>query len=184
MKKTNWRIILTATAITALAIFTWSYISNHNNEARLQQQLKVKSQLLQKNIDDLKRTQTDSKTLQQELDAVKAQLQARIDAKAQAVAYAETRVVFTGNCSDWLTQAGVTDLVSAMTLINRESGCNPYAVNKSSGSCNVAQELPCGKSGCQLGDGACSVKWMNSYVINRYGSWATALAHSYQYNWY
>ena len=90
----------------------------------------------------------------------------------------------TGSCSDWLAQAGVSDIQSAMTLIGRESGCNPNAVNPSSGACGVAQELPCGKSGCGLGDGACQVAWMKRYVEGRYGSFAAALNHSNTVGWY
>lgn len=90
----------------------------------------------------------------------------------------------TGTCADWIKSAGIVDVISANELIRRESNCNPNAVNPSSGACNVAQELPCGKSGCQLGDGACSVKWMNQYVIARYGSWANAVAFHDRMNWY
>jgi hypothetical protein len=104
----------------------------------------------------------------------------------QQAAYTASQAVVTysGSCAEWLAAAGVTDTASAMTLINRESGCNARAVNASSGACNVAQELPCGKSGCTLGDGACSVRWMSQYVIDRYGSFSGALAHSNQYGWY
>lgn len=89
-----------------------------------------------------------------------------------------------GTCAQWLAAAGVTDITDAMLVINRESGCNPYAVEPTSGACGVAQENPCGKSGCTFGDGACEVSWMNSYVLGRYGSWAAAYAHELAYNWY
>lgn len=89
-----------------------------------------------------------------------------------------------GDCASWLAAAGVSDISSAMTLINRESGCDPSIVNPSSGSCGVAQELPCGKSGCSLGEGACQVRWMNSYILERYGSWTNALGHSFSQGWY
>lgn len=85
-------------------------------------------------------------------------------------------VAVSGSCSDWLVAAGVTDIVDALALISGESGCNPLSYNSSSGACGVAQELPCGKSGCSLGDGACEVKWMNSYIQNRYSTWANAYA--------
>jgi len=90
----------------------------------------------------------------------------------------------TGNCALWLEAAGVTDTNSAMQLINRESGCNPYAVNASSGACGVGQALPCSKTGCAMGDGYCQVEWMDGYVKSRYGTWAAALSHSLNYNWY
>ena len=93
-------------------------------------------------------------------------------------------VAVSGTCEDWMQQAGVTDMINARILIMRESGCNPNARNASSGACGVAQELPCGKSGCSLGDGACQVKWMQGYVFARYGSWANAVAHSNSVGWY
>jgi len=88
-----------------------------------------------------------------------------------------------GNCDAWLKAAGVSDMGNAKELISRESGCNPGAVNSDSGACGVAQELPCGKSGCG-GDGACQVRWMNDYVESRYGSWSAAVAHHDAKNWY
>jgi len=89
-----------------------------------------------------------------------------------------------GSCDEWIASVGISDLASAKELIRRESGCNPYATNTSSGACGVAQELPCGKSGCSLGDGACQVRWMNTYVIGRYGSWAGAVNFHSLHNWY
>lgn len=88
-----------------------------------------------------------------------------------------------GSCAQWLAEAGVTDITDAMLIINHESGCNPLAVNSSSGACNIAQELPCGKSGCALGDGACDIVWMSKYVM-RYGGWAGAASHEEVYGWY
>lgn len=93
-------------------------------------------------------------------------------------------VSVSGSCADWIAAAGIKDVGNAQELINRESGCNPNAVNPSSGACGVAQELPCGKSGCSLGDGACQVRWMNSYVLGRYGSWAAAVGFHNANNWY
>lgn len=89
-----------------------------------------------------------------------------------------------GSCSEWMAAAGITDTANASYLIQKESGCNPYAVNKSSGACGVGQALPCSKTGCAMGDGACQTRWMNSYVLGRYGSWAAAAAHSRAYGWY
>jgi uncharacterized protein YabE (DUF348 family) len=91
---------------------------------------------------------------------------------------------FGGTCGEWMAAAGISDTGSASALIARESGCNPYAVNKSSGACGVGQALPCSKTGCSMGDGACQMIWMNQYVIGRYGSWSAALGHSYANGWY
>lgn len=89
-----------------------------------------------------------------------------------------------GSCAEWIAAAGISDVGNANELIRRESGCNPHARNSSSGACGVAQELPCGKSGCSLGDGACQIRWMNSYVVSRYGSWANAVSFHDSHNWY
>lgn len=149
----------------------------------------------------LKEERLKTENLQVENESLKANLQAKKEAEAKAVAEAKiakapapaavkptqaapARVAVAGNCGDWLAQAGITDTASAMTLIQRESGCNPNAVNPGSGACGVAQELPCGKSGCSLGDGACQVAWMRRYVEGRYGSFASALGHSNSVGWY
>ena len=138
---------------------------------------KIKTQLI-------KETETVKK-LEKENSDLKAKRQARLEALRQATYNTQIRVVaVSGNCSEWLAKAGVNDTANAIWLINKESGCNPNAVNQSSGACGVAQELPCGKSGCSLGDGACQVAWMQRYVFARYGSWANAVAHSQAVGWY
>lgn len=116
---------------------------------------------------------------------VAEQQQAQLEA-AREVQQSQAPVVVqpTGDCASWIAQAGITDVANAMRIINWESGCNPNAINRSSGACGVAQELPCGKSGCALGDGACQVRWMNQYVLSRYGSWAAAVAFHLVHNWY
>jgi hypothetical protein len=87
-------------------------------------------------------------------------------------------------CSEWMSQAGIDDIQNATTLLNWESHCNPNAVNPSSGACGLAQELPCGKSGCKLGDGSCEMKWFKEYVLDRYGSFAAAVQFHLIHNWY
>jgi len=91
---------------------------------------------------------------------------------------------FGGSCSEWMAAAGITDVANATYLIGKESGCNPYSVNRSSGACGVGQALPCSKTGCEMGDGACQTRWMNSYVLGRYGSWQAAADHHRNYGWY
>ncbi len=149
-------------------------------------------------LDDLSRKQAETSKIKAQLKAeaekakklesenadLKAKRQARL-ASIQATVRPNIKVVpVSGNCSQWLASAGVTDINNAIWLINKESGCNPNAVNKSSGACGVAQELPCGKSGCSLGDGACQIAWMQRYVFARYGSWAGAVAFHMSHGWY
>jgi len=62
-------------------------------------------------------------------------------------------------------------------IIAHESGGNAYAVNPHSGACGIAQELPCGKSGCTLGDAQCEINWMRNYCIVRYGSTYNAMLY-------
>ena len=66
----------------------------------------------------------------------------------------------------------------------KESGLNPYAVNKSSGACGLFQALPCSKLPCSLSDVACQAKWGVDYIKNRYGNPANALEFHYANNWY
>ena len=140
-----------------------------------------------------KQEREKAQNLEQENQSLKVNLQAKREAQA-AQTVAQTKqvtqkkqtvaVAANGTCADWLAAAGVTDVANAQELIRRESGCNPHAVNPSSGACGVAQELPCGKSGCSLGDGACQIAWMQRYVNGRYGGWAAAIAFHNAMGWY
>ncbi len=69
-------------------------------------------------------------------------------------------------------------------LIRRESTWNPYAINKSSGACGLAQALPCSKMGCELWDYECQIEWMLDYIDNRYGNPNKALDFHNLKNWY
>lgn len=94
-----------------------------------------------------------------------------------------------GNCEQWFREAGITDIVNARELLRRENaGCNPQLYNLSgSGACGVAQELPCGKSGCGIppnADGLCQIKWQKKYVEQRYGSYAAAIEFHNRNGWY
>lgn len=139
----------------------------------------------------LKQEREKAQGLEQENQSLKVNLQAKKAQAAKQVAQTQpstpkqnTAVAVSGTCASWLAQAGVSDHANAQELIRRESGCNPNAINPSSGACGVAQELPCGKSGCNLGDGACQIAWMQRYVVSRYGSWAGAIAFHNANNWY
>lgn len=91
-----------------------------------------------------------------------------------------------GQCNAWAAQAGITLDDSAIKLLERESHCNPLARNPSSSAGGIPQALPYTKMGCQLSieDAPCQLKWFYNYTINRYGSFANALAHSYSVGWY
>lgn len=89
-------------------------------------------------------------------------------------------------CNEWASQAGVSLPSAAITLISRESKCNPTICNPNGLACGIPQALPFSKTGCELSvaGAICQLKWMESYVMGRYGSWEAALSHSYANNWY
>lgn len=158
-----------------------------------EQELKQLEGTNQKTLDEKRRLEKKDQQQQQKIKELEQQLSvkrenARRLANAatltQTASAAPRAVTPSGSCADWIAAAGIGDVANANELIRRESGCNPQAKNPSSGACGVAQELPCGKSGCAWGDGACQVKWMNSYVLGRYGSWAAAVSFHNANNWY
>lgn len=187
--------------VIAAAVLYVQCLAPYTLEARQREQLESQQQLLEYKSQQLNSEKARSakeqkehdkqlKILKDKLKKTQKQLQAKrsLPKEASAVALAPTHSVPSvkpsGSCASWIKSAGISDVGNAVELINRESGCNPNATNPSSGACGVAQELPCGKSGCSLGDGACQVRWMNSYVLGRYGSWANAVAFHNANNWY
>ena len=191
------KAVLTGLVVVA-AVILYALLASHTHQANLERQLQeTKQQLnntteqyessteqnteLQRGIEELNRQKQE---LEKQLQAKKEQ-QARLAVISKQKAVAQpARVSVSGTCAEWIQAAGIKDVGNAVELIRRESGCNPNAVNKSSGACGIAQELPCGKSGCKLGDGACQVAWMNRYTLARYGSWSAAVAHHNAKNWY
>lgn len=91
-----------------------------------------------------------------------------------------------GNKDTWLAASNIPvgDWGYAEWLVQKESGWNPNAVNRSSGACGLAQALPCSKVPGNPHDPVNSLNWMNNYVNNRYGGWAGAVAHSRAKGWY
>jgi Transglycosylase SLT domain len=85
-----------------------------------------------------------------------------------------------------------------MAVIDRESGGNPNAVNKSSGAYGIGQFLASGGSPTNLGPNELKyfdyggnpntvsgqLKGMANYILERYGTPAAALAHENEYGWY
>lgn len=84
-----------------------------------------------------------------------------------------------------LNRQGIGDQFPALDYIySHESGWNPYSVNASSGACHLAQEWPCGKSGCNAADITCEVKWTIAYANERYGGlWAAQIYWENHGNW-
>jgi hypothetical protein len=110
---------------------------------------------------------------------------------------APTAVVPQGTHDDWLAAAGITDTFSANILISRENGSwDPCKMNGGAIDCaylgdrayGIPQALPGSKMASAGADWQTNpitqLKWMNTYVNDRYGSWAQALAFHYQNKWY
>jgi hypothetical protein len=187
LRQYNWRAIAIALLVVILSFGAWQYLSTKTNQAETQRKLEAKQSELTTKLNELDSTKLNAKQLEEakkQLEQQKAELEKQLQAKrstpqvyAQVAPKGHTAVPVSGTCDQWIAQAGITDVASARALIMAESGCNPNSYNRAgSGACGVAQELPCGKSGCSLGDGACQVRWMNGYVLGRYGSWANAWA--------
>lgn len=193
----NRKKLIIGIVVGVLALVIYSQIAHYTKESRLEKELERQTQVLQLKIKELdntaesaKQRQTQIEALQKELEQKTKELQAKRETQARALAEASQvvakpqAVAVSGSCEQWLAQAGVSDLGNARELIKRESGCNPNAVNSSSGACGIAQELPCGKSGCGMGNPVCQIRWMQGYVNARYGGWGGAVAWHNAHNWY
>lgn len=164
---------------------------NHKFDDVLNQKIETEEQKKEQ-VKQIEELQKQNEALQRDLQAKRQQQAEEAEKLARASVFAPQRAFaapanYGGSCAEWIAAAGINDVANANELIRRESGCNPNAVNPSSGACGVAQELECGKSGCSTppnGDGACQVRWMDKYVHERYGSWAAAVAFHSAHNWY
>ena len=85
-----------------------------------------------------------------------------------------------------MAAAGIpeADFDHTYQLIQKESGWNSSARNRSSGACGLVQALPCSKLGPNWSDPVVALRWGNSYVNGRYGGWTGAYSHSKSRGWY
>lgn len=206
------RIKIIAILFVTLAILGLAaIIVNTNTEVNLRR-LDIKTKQseinhLEQKIKDYdnssEQSEQELQELKEENERLQSELQAKLDRQAEEaknVAYAaelpkpapQPAVTVTGSwvdrCHAWAAQAGMSLNQSAIKLLERESKCSPTAWNASSGAGGIPQALPFSKTGCKLemSDSAavCQLQWFRSYVVNRYGSYEAALAHSYANNWY
>lgn len=86
----------------------------------------------------------------------------------------------------WLSQTSISaeSYQYVDFIVGRESSWNPKAVNPSSGSCSLAQALPCSKIGDDWENPIVALNWMDSYVNQRYGSWESAYNFWNSNHWY
>lgn len=91
-----------------------------------------------------------------------------------------------GTKTEWLAASNIAQAEwgYADFMVQKESGWNPNAVNKSSGACGLAQALPCSKLGPSWNNPVVALNWMNNYAIGRYGSWQNAYNFWNAHHWY
>lgn len=71
------------------------------------------------------------------------------------------------------------------SIIERESGWDPSAVNEGSGAYGIPQILPSAHPGANLEDDPMGqIRWLANYISGRYGSATDALAFKDENGWY
>lgn len=159
----------------------------------------------------IEQLEAEKATLESEKADLQSQLQAKLEQKQQ-LAKASTlsntaraqsgsssssssssggrEVVSRENCYKWIGQAGVPahEQDAAYQLIMRESSCNPYARNPSSGAYGIPQALPGNKMSSMGKDWEygpiTQIRWMMEYVYSRYGGFQNALNFQIANGWY
>jgi len=98
--------------------------------------------------------------------------------------------VASGSHTDWMTAAGIvaSDYACADAIILRESGYNVHATNPSSGAYGLPQALPGSKMASAGSDWQVNpitqLKWMATYVAERYGGFCPAWTFWQKSRWY
>ena len=98
--------------------------------------------------------------------------------KSEKKSISTSSVQVTGSKADWLAASGIPqhEWAHVNSIVTRESGWNPNAVNRSSGACGLGQQLPCGKWAGAWNDPVAALRAMDGYVKGRYGGWQQAVA--------
>ena len=172
--------------IAVFAALVYMAIANKTDEAQQRIELQKTIQELQTTKANFEKVHTSSQAEKAKQDQLINELNKQLEEKEKALqakrqantAYAATPTVRPtgGTCEQWMTQAGIPLSSAALQLIKNESGCNPGAVNPSSGACGIPQALPCSKLPCSLSDPVCQLRWMDAYVKERYNNWEGALS--------
>lgn len=92
-----------------------------------------------------------------------------------------------GTCEDWMRQAGITDIPTALWLVQHESGCRSTAQNPHSTAYGIFQFLDSTWAGAGCTKTSDPVQQMvcgQRYVNNRYGGWSGAKAFWQSHRWF
>lgn len=196
-------IILVIAMVTSAVILVRKYEKQYKaNQETFQRELKIEQDKHKREIEEQDKASQDrieqqKIELESEIERLKQQSAAKkaqtLAAAAKAAQNVATQAVpraeaasYGGTKADWLRASGIPESQWSYvdSIVTRESGWNPNAVNKSSGSCGLGQQLPCGKWAGAWNDPVAALKAMNSYVTARYGSWAGAVAFWNANKWY
>ena len=195
-----------AFVIVIIATATYlQYLAPHTLEAKQ----RVELESTQHQLIETKRTLQEAKTLDAQQDAEKQKqleevqkkleetekaLQAKRSTPQSTVAYAAEAPASTpqrtytggGNKEAWMAAAGIpqSEWWAVDSIVSRESGWRPDAVNPNGGACGLAQALPCSKMGPNWSDPVVALKWQYNYVTQRYGGYPQAVAFWNANHWY
>lgn len=121
------------------------------------------------------------------------QVSGSVPAKLTTATYHRTTIThptstISGSLQQIAAQVFGSQYGCAAAIINRESGWNVFATNRSSGAYGLAQALPAGKMATAGPDWrtnpATQLEWMRGYVDSRYGGACGAWAFWQAHSWY
>lgn len=183
VKHRNAKRVVISLLLATVGVVVYALAYQYTYQAKLeaqynqvQSELEAKDKTLLQSSKERQELESKLQQLEKELQAKKAE-QLRIASLAQQRAVAISAPV-NGTCVEWMSAAGIPVTTATTSLIIRESGCRPTALNPDSGACGIPQALPCSKliAVCPnwQNDPVCQLRWMNTYVANRYGTWESA----------
>lgn len=145
----------------------------------------------------LREERLKAEEVKQENERLKVSLQAKKEREAQAVQLASAQVApkahqpapaaqISGDKHTWLAASGIpaNEWGYVDSIVSRESGWNPNAVNPTSGACGLGQQLPCGKWAGAWNDPVAALRAQYGYVKERYGGYPQAVAFWNANRWY
>lgn len=154
---------------------------NAENLTKENQSLKVSLQNKReaKAVEEKKAQEAKAQQVAQAKEAAKT-TPAPVAPVVQAAAPAGCQAISSILLANGISQA---DLPYALQIAQKESSCNPNAVNPNGGACAYFQELPCGKWG-GIGNIAGHIRGADAYAKGRYGGWAQAWASWQAKHWW
>lgn len=155
---------------------------NAENLTKENQSLKVSLQNKReaKAAEEKKAQETKARQEAQAKEAATKTAPALVAPVVQAAAPAGCQAISSILLANGISQA---DLPFALQIAQKESSCNPNAVNPNGGACAYFQELPCGKWG-GTSNIAGHIRGADAYAKGRYGGWAQAWASWQAKKWW